>query len=74
MALKEMLMENDFRDVVHAEGNDEKTYEDISAAPSDTEDMVSAIIGIVQPHVTEVWSPPRVTAMAHEYCLAPGCA
>ena len=34
--------------------------------------MISSIIATVQWHVSEVWSPPRVTAMAPSYGLEPG--
>ena len=30
--------------------------------------------GIVQKHVSEAWSPPRVTALASKYGLTPGSA
>ena len=36
--------------------------------------MVAAIIGIVQAHAAEVWSPPRVTALANQYGLIPESA
>ena len=36
------------------------------------QDMVDQIIGIIQNHASEVWSPPRVTKLAHEYDLKPG--
>ena len=49
-------------------------YDAIESLPADTDNMVSAIIGIVQTHVAEVWSPPRVTAMAGKYGLIPGSA
>lgn len=49
-------------------------YSEIESVPSDTDQRVSAIIGIVQTHVAEVWSPPRVTALANQYGLIPGSA
>ena len=55
-------------DVVNA---DQDMYDEIEPLPSDTDQMVSAIIGIVQAHVAEVWSPPRVTALASQF---PGSA
>ena len=64
---EDMLNENDFHDVVNAEMDDQQMYEEIDTIPDDTADMVSAVIGIVQKHVSEVWSQPRVTAMAPKY-------
>ena len=64
-------MENDFHDVVN---QDQAMYDDINSVPGDSDDMVASIIGIVQKHVSEVWSPPRVTALAKQYGLNPGSA
>ena len=54
-------MENDFRDVVN---QDQAMYDDLNSLPDDSDDMIGSIIGIVQKHLSEVWSPPRVTALA----------
>ena len=66
-----MRMENDFRDVANAY---QEMYDDINALPTDTDDMLNAIIGMLQRHVSEVWSPPRVTALATQYGRVPGSA
>ena len=42
--------------------------------PDDSDAMVNAIISVVQKHVSEAWSPPRVTARAERYGLVPGSA
>ena len=65
----ERLMENDFHEVVNA---DDDMYDAIEAIPMDQENMVNHIIGIIHNHVSEVWSPPRVNALAAEYSLTPG--
>ena len=65
----ERLMENDFHDVVNA---DDDMYDAIEAIPMDQENMVNHIIGSIHNHATEVWSPPRVNALAAEYSLTPG--
>ena len=62
---------NNFHDIVNA---DQEMYDEIESLPADTDQMVSAIIGIVQAHVAEVWSPPRVTALAKQYGPVPGSA
>ena len=62
---------NNFHDLVN---QDQNMYEAIDAIPNDQDDMVSAIIATAQRHVSEVWSPPRVTALAPEYGRLPGSA
>ena len=64
-------MENCFHDVVN---QDQAMYDEINSVPEDSDNMIGSIIGIVQKHVSEVWSPPRVTALAGEYRLNPGSA
>ena len=71
MSYEDMLLENNFRDVVNQK---QEMYEDINAIPDNHGDMVSAIIATVQMHVSEVWSPPRITALAPEHGLIPGSA
>ena len=66
---EDMLMEVDFHDVVN---QDQAMYDDINSVPDDSADMIGSIIGIVQGHVSEVWSPPRVTALTYKYGLTPG--
>ena len=72
MTYEDMLMENDFHEVVNEDFNKREMYDDVNALPAKTDDMVSATIGIVQKHVSEVWSQPRVTAMVPKYDLIPG--
>ena len=72
MTHEDILMENNFHDVVNSEAKDDDMYEEIRSIRSDSEDMVSSIIATVQRHVSEVWSPPRVTAMASKFGLRPG--
>ena len=64
-------MENDFHDVVN---QDQVMYDNINSAPDDYDDKIGSITGIVQKHVSEVWAPPRVTALAKQYGLNPGSA
>ena len=63
-----------FHEVVDADLKEQEMYDDIRSIPSDDETMISSIIAVVQKHVTEVWSQPRATAMAHKYNLVPGAA
>ena len=65
---EDMLITNDVHDVVN---QDQAMYDDIDSVPSDAEDMIGSVISIVQRHVSEVWSPPSVTALASKYGLVP---
>ena len=71
MTWEEMLEEQTFHDIVNS---DNKMYHDIEDLPMDTEDVAEQVIGIIQNHVSEVWSQPRVTKLASEYGLSPGFA
>ena len=71
MTWDDMLNENNFHDVVN---NDEEMYAAITDVMNDDHDMVNQIIGIVQNHISEVWSPPRVTKLAGEFKLSAGFA
>ena len=66
ISYEDILMENDFHDVVN---QDQAMYDDINSVPDNSEDMIGSIIGIVQRHVSEVWPPPRVTALASNYSM-----
>ena len=66
-----MLDENNFHDVVKY---DTDMYAEIESLPADTDNMVAKMIGIVQNHVSEVWSQPRVTKLARQYGLSAGFA
>ena len=70
----EAMVAGDTTNFHDAVDTDQDMYDEIEALPSDTDQMVSAIIGIVQAHVAEVWSPPIVTALANQYGLIPGSA
>ena len=63
MTHDDMLMENNFQDVVNSEIRDDQMYDEIRSIRADSEDMISSMIATVQRHVSEVWSPPRLTGM-----------
>ena len=42
------------------------------AIPMDSEDIVNQVLAIVRSHVSEIWSPPRVNALAQEHGSQPG--
>ena len=46
----------------------------IAAVPEDAHDMFEQINQILHVHVSEVYSPPRVTLLAAEHGLSPGAA
>ena len=71
MSWEQILDENNFHDIVN---DDADMYAEIDSLPGDTDNMVAKIIGIVQNHVSEVWSQPRVTKLAKEFGLSPGFA
>lgn len=68
---EDMLNENMFHDVAN---QDQDMYDAIGAIPIDQDDMVNNIVATFQRHVSEVWSPPRMTASSPEYGLSPGSA
>ena len=67
----EILDENIFHDIVN---DDTDMYAEIESLPGDTDNMVAKIIGIVQNHVSEVWSQPRNTKLAEQHGLSAGFA
>ena len=68
MTWEQALAENNFHDVVN---EDSDMYAEIENLP-DYDSMVAQIIAIVSKnHVSEVWSPPRVTKLASEYGVSP---
>ena len=71
MRWDEMLEENDFHDIVN---DDTEMYDAIEALPMDSEDLADQVINVVQNHVSEMWSPPRVTKLAHRFGLSAGFA
>ena len=64
MKWEERLNENDFHDTVN---DDTDMYDAINGIPMDSEDMADQVLGAVQNHVSEVWSPPRVTRLAEKH-------
>ena len=63
------LEEDDFHDIINDE---DQMYDDIEALPAEDDNMVNQILSIVKNHVSEIWSPPRVNALASQYGLQPG--
>ena len=62
-------MENDFHDVANA---DDDRYDALQAVPMDQKIMVNHMFGIlIYNHVSEVWLPARVNALAAKYLLKP---
>ena len=68
---EEILDENYFHEVVN---QDQEMYDAIDAVPIGSDDMIGSIVAVVQHHVSEVWSQPRVTKLAHKHGLSPGMA
>lgn len=66
MTHEDMFMENSFRDMVN---HDQDMYDKIESVPSSDDNTVNSIIAVVHNPLAEVWSPPRVTALAPEYGL-----
>ena len=69
MTWEECMDENDFHDLVNDDSN---LYNELDDIPMDDVDLVGKMIAIITNNVSEVWSPPRVTKLAHEYGLVPG--
>ena len=63
------MNENNFHEIAN---DDADMYEQIVAIPTDDDNMVNSIMTIVRNHISEVWSPPRVTELPSEYGLSPG--
>ena len=63
------MEEDNCHDVVN---EDDQMYDDIEAVSVDGDNMVNQILSIVKNHVSEVWSPPRVNALASQYGLQAG--
>ena len=61
---EEVLDENDFHEIIN---QDQEMYDAIEAVPIGSDDMIGSIVAVVQRHVSEVWSRPRVTKLAHEH-------
>ena len=54
--------------------DDAEMYDAIDSIPLDADGMADQVMAIVQNHVSEVWSPPRVTKLASKFGLSPGFA
>ena len=52
--------------------DDVELYDRIDEVPEDDE-MVNELIAVVRSHISEVYSPPRVTALAHSSWLENIC-
>ena len=65
------MHENVFHEIVN---DDEGMYAEKRDVTIGNHNMVYKIIGIVQNHVSKVWSPPRVTKLARELMLKHGCS
>ena len=61
MTWDESHNENNFHDIVN---DDEEMYSAINDVPNNDHEMVNQVIGIVHIHISEIWSPPRVTKLA----------
>ena len=46
----------------------------IDSVPPEDEDLINHVLAILQKHIAEVYSPPRITKLAHEHRLEPGSA
>mgnify|MGYP000930717893 FL=1 len=68
---EDILNENNFHDVVN---DDTEMYDAIDSIPLDADGMADQVMAVVQNHVSEVWSPPRVTKLAGKFGLSPGFA
>ena len=62
----ELLEENDFHDIVN---DDAEMYNDIEEIPIDSGDLADQVMAVMRNHVSQVWSQPRVTSLAHEFGL-----
>lgn len=70
MNWEEILEEKDVHDVVN---NDSDMYDAIEEIPMDSE-VVADQVAVAQNHVSEVWSPPRMTRLANQFGLNAGFA
>ena len=71
MTWEQIMEENDFHDIVN---NDAEMDDAIENIPSDSDDLADQVMSVVQSHVSEVWSVPRVTKLAHQFGLNAGFA
>ena len=71
LSWEEVLEENDFHDIVN---DDAEMYNEIENIPIDSENLADQIMAVMKNHVSEVWSQPRVTKLAHEFGLSAGFA
>ena len=65
----QQLGEDNFHEIVNEE---DQMYYDIEAVPVDGDNMANQIHSIIKNHVSEVWSPQRVNALASQYGPQPG--
>ena len=60
MTREDILNENNFHDVVN---DDTEMYDAIDSIPLDADGMADQVMAVVQNHVSEVWTPPRMTKL-----------
>ena len=60
---------NNFEDIVNNDLED-----DMASIPDSVDNMIDMIMAVFKNHVSEIYSPPRVTALAKQYGLKEGFA
>ena len=56
-------------------GPEDMDLEDkLAAIPEDANDMLQQMLNIIDIHISEIYSPPRLTMLAAEHGLSPGMA
>ena len=71
LSWEDMLSKNGFHDIAN---DDEEMYDEIEDIPIDSGDLADKLMAVVKNHVSEVWSQPRETKLAHEFGLDAGFA
>lgn len=71
MSWEEALNENNFHDIVN---DGSEMYDAIESIPLYADGMANQVMAKAQNHVSEVWSPPRITKQASQFGLNPGFA
>ena len=71
MNWEDALDENSFHDIAN---DDSEMYDAIDSTPLDADGMADQVMAVVQKHVSEVLSQPRVTKLASKFGLTPGFA
>ena len=71
LTLDEMLWEDDFHKMINEELGD-KFYQAVDEIDGTQDDVIMKLVDAFNVHIAEVYSPPRVAKLAHEYGLVPG--